>query len=266
MPGSAAVTHPAADRLHRCRAAQRPRHGRLRRLAGDPRRHRARRGALLRPLHLRLGDRPVDRLVRARRGRVAALARASRPALWFVWVAITSFAAGGYLAGRLRRTRARRRHRRGRDPRRRARRPGLGDRRARRRRARGRRRHRGRRRRRLRRRHRGRRPRPRRSAATSTSSARRLLGSGGAEDTGARQDVVGGDHPQPRRRRALRRGPRLCSPSIVAERTGQTPEEAGAAVDAAVAAGRSERYDAALEPPSRSASPPPSAPSSSPRR
>ena len=75
----------------------------LRRLAGDLRRHRARRRALLRPLHLRLGDRAFGQLVRARRGRLALSGSASPPGLWFIWVAITSFGAGGYLAGRLRR-------------------------------------------------------------------------------------------------------------------------------------------------------------------
>ena len=73
----------------------------------------------------------------------------------------------------------------------------------------------------------------------------RLLGSGGAEDTGARQDVVAVIT------RSLADGElsaedRDYAASIVAERTGQTPEEAAAAVDAARTQVQ-ELYDAALE-------------------
>ena len=63
---------PRRRRLRADAVARAARRWRLRRLAGDLRRHRARGGAVLRAPDLRLGDRPVGRLVRARRGRVAA--------------------------------------------------------------------------------------------------------------------------------------------------------------------------------------------------
>ena len=235
----------------------RRRRDRLCRLGGDLRRDRARGRPLVRASHLRLGDRPLGRLVRARRGRVAALARHRVGAL-------VPLGGDHRLRGRRlsRRTAAPagagHQRGRGRGARRRARPRRLGDGRAHRRRAGGQRRHR----RRGGRRTGGRAP-PRQTAteavaAMSAISARRLMrGDGGDAAAVLTRNLADGEMSAEDRDYLV---------SMVAERTGQTPEEAGAAVDTAVAEAQASSMPRRSMRQSRPGSPGRSPPSSSPRR